>query len=278
MSQQFNGPLKRGRRKYLWQRLHNPSGITTSVFIVGCGRSGTSMLLHHLGRSWSVDSYNENDAAAFEKFRLRSLDTVEALTEGSFADVILFKPVLTTPHSREYLTRFPAARLVFVFRHYNDVVNSSIKRFGPADRLAHVNDWMANDFAEFAPIVPPEATRDIVRRLWRPDLTPESAAALYWLFYNGLYFDLELDLEERALLIGYERLVAEPENEIRAVCDFLNLGFEPVMIEGIVASSIGRDDKPSLDPDVQSACESLLRRLWASAGDNIVEQRPATYG
>ena len=50
------------------------------------------------------------------------------------------------------------------------------------------------------------------------------------------------------------------------------------MVEGIVASSIGRDDKPSLDPDVQSACESLLRRLWASAGDNILEQRPATYG
>jgi hypothetical protein len=256
--------LKRGWRKYFWQRLHNPFGQTMPAFVVGCGRSGTSMILHHLGRSWTVDPYNENHPAAFEKWRLRPLDVIEKLVDRSYAQVTLFKPVLTTPHSCEYLTRFPDARLIFVYRHYNDVVNSSLKRFGPADRLAHVNSWIANDFNEFAPIPPPEPTKALVRRLWQPSLSPESAAALYWLFYNRLYFDLGLSQEKRVKLIGYESLVANPSSEIREACLFLGLNFELSMAAGIFSTSVRRDETPPMDQAIESACEALWQRLQAA--------------
>jgi hypothetical protein len=219
------------------------------------------MLLHHLARSWEVDAFNENHPAAFEKFRLRPLDEIEKLVEKSYARVALFKPVLCTPHSREYLTRFPDARLIFVYRHYNDVVNSSIKKFGAADRLSHVNSWMEDDFGEFAPIAPPAAAKAAVRELWRPDLSPESAVALYWFFYNSLYFDLGLEQEERARLKGYESLVANATQEIQEACSFFGLNFDPVMVEGIFTSSIGRDSSPQIDADIQSACAELWERL-----------------
>jgi len=256
--------LKRGWRKYFWQRLHNPSRQTIPAFVVGCGRSGTSMLLHHLGRSWAVDPYNENHPAAFEKWRLRPLDVIEKLVDRSYAQVTLFKPVLSTPHSREYLTRFPDVRLIFVYRHYYDVVNSSLKQFGPADRLAHVNSWIADDFSEFAPVSPPEQTKAVVRRLWKPSLSPESAASLYWLFYNSLYFDLGLDQEERARLIGYESLVANAGPQIRDACAFLSLKFEPAMAAGIFSTSVGRDETPPIDQDIESACEALWQQLQAA--------------
>lgn len=256
--------MKRGLRKYIWQRLHNPSAKTKPAFVVGCGRSGTSMLLHHLGRSWAVDSYNENNEAAFEKYRLRSLDVIKELVDRSYARVALFKPVLTTPHSREYLTTFPDGRLFFVYRHYHDVVNSSVKRFGPADRLAHVNAWVADDFAEFAPVSSPEQTKAVVCRLWKPSLSPESAAALYWLFYNRLYFDLDLHRDERVQLIGYESLVANAGPKIREVCAFLDLKFESAIAAGIFASSVGRYDPPAIDQEIEAACESLWQQLQAA--------------
>ncbi len=231
------------------------------TFVVGCGRSGTSMLLHHVGRSWAVDPFNENHPAAFEKWRLRPLDVIEKLVDRSYAQVALFKPVLTTTHSCEYLNRFPHARLIFVYRHYGDVVNSSIKRFGPDDRLAHVNAWIADDFSEFAPVSPPERTKVVVRSLWKPALSAESAAALYWLFYNRHYFDLGLDHEERVRLIGYESLVANADSEFRDACLFLGLKFEPKMTAGIFATSVGRDESPEMDREIQTACEALWQQL-----------------
>lgn len=265
--------MKRGWRKYFWQRLHNPSRRTLPAFVVGCGRSGTSMLLHHLGRSWAVDPYNENQAAAFEKFRLRPLDEIEKLVERSYAQVALFKPVLCTPHSCQYLTKFPNARLIFVYRHYDDVVNSSLKRFGEADRLAHVNAWVADDFSEFAPFQPPALTKAIVCELWKPSLSPESAAALYWLFYNRLYFDLGLHQEKRAKLLGYESLVANAGLEIREACLFLGIKFEPIMASGVFSTSVGRDQSPPIEPAIKSACETLWQQLQAAAPNRPSQQR-----
>lgn len=259
----MNLELKRGWRRFFWQRVNNPFGKTRPVFLVGCGRSGTSMLLHRLGRSWAVDPFNEDHPAAFEKYRLRPLNEIEKLVKISFARVALFKPVLTTPHSCEYLSRFPDARLIFVYRHYYDVVNSSVKRFGPADRLIHVNEWMADNFGEFAPIAPPEQSKAVVRNLWKPDLSPESAAALYWLFHNRLYFDLNLFQDERVKLIGYEFLVADAVPKLKDVCSFLNLKFEPAMAEGILKTSVGRDVQPVLDPAIETACETLWQELQA---------------
>jgi hypothetical protein len=222
------------------------------------------MLLHHLGRSWAVDPFNENNPAAFEKFRLRPPDVIEKLVDRSYAHAAVFKPVLTTPHSCQYLNKFPNARMIFIYRHYNDVVNSSIKRFGPADRLTHVNSWIADDFGEFAPVAPPEETKAIVRKLWKPDLSPELAAALYWLFYNTLYFDLGLIRDDRVRLVGYESLVANPGPHLEAACDFLGLKFEPKMTAGIFATSVSRHEVPAIDQEIETACEILWQRLQAA--------------
>lgn len=262
--------LRRGWRRFFWQRLTNPNRKTKPAFIVGCGRSGTSMLIHRLGRSWAVDPFNEDNQAAFEKWRIRPLNVIENLIDRSYAQIALFKPVLTTPHSCEYLARFPDARMFFVYRHYTDVINSSVKKFGPSDRLAHVDSWINDDFDEFAPIAPPETTAAMIRRLWKPYLSPESAAALYWLFYNSLYYDLGLAQDSRVKLIGYEPLVNNAGQEIKEACEFLDLKFEPRMSADIFATSVGRDDPPDMDPDIQSACEALWQRLQASLTEVVV--------
>jgi len=248
-------------RKRLRQRLQNPSGKSRPVFLVGCGRSGTSMLVYHLARSWRVELYNEDHPAAFERWRLRDLSVLDSLLEQSYAPLVLFKPILDTHRTRLLLARFPEAKVIFAFRHYTDVINSSLKRFGIENRINHVRGWMNEDFAEFATAPPPPKTQAFIRSLWNPALSPESGAALYWLFYNRLYFDLGLKQEARVKLVRYESVVANSQPEFQALCQFLGIPFEPQMVEGIFASSVKQAELPNLDPAVRRACDALWQQL-----------------
>ena len=252
-------------QKELRRRRSNPSGNSTPVFIVGCGRSGTSMLLMQLSKSWQVEHFNENHPAAFDNWRLREPSIVHRLIQDTYAPIVLFKPILNTSQTRELLSSFPKSKIVFCFRHYDDVINSSLKKFGRENRIGHVRSWISDDFAEFSFASPPEQTKIFIQSRWCPSLNPESGAALYWLFYNRLYFDLKLFEDERVKLIQYEKLVTNPVAVFTSLCQFLGLEFEFHIVEGIFASSVRRDDPPDIDPGIRADCEELWRRLCRHA-------------
>ncbi len=253
------------QQKRRLQQERNPSGHSTPLFLVGCGRSGTTMLLRHLGRSWQVEAYNENQPEAFERWRLRDLPTIAGLISKSPAPVVAFKPILNTPQTHQFLKEFPEARLIFIFRHFDDVINSSMKKFGAANRLTHVREWMASDFDEFK-VAPPAVTKATVEAHWRPDMGNASGAALYWLFYNRLYLDMDLQEQERVLLVCYEQMVQQPEAVFQRICAHSGITFEPELIAGIHSSSIGRDPAPDVDPALRTACEALYEQLAGMIG------------
>jgi hypothetical protein len=263
-------------RKFFLQRLHSAPGESRPVFLVGNVRSGTSMIVFQLANSWQVDLYNEDDPAAFEDWRLKKLDVIAGLVSNSRAPVTLFKPILDTHRAHELMARFPESRLIFAYRHFDDVVNSARRRFyrpdgsfdpsrlyPPRDPRDPTTRWMQTDFAEFDQAPPPEETRAAVRTLWKEDLNLESRIALRWLFINRLYFDLGLDRLARVLLVCYEEIVAAPEREFQRICRFLGLDFEAQVTHGVFSSSIGRNRAPEIDPPIRAACEQMAGRLDA---------------
>lgn len=247
-------------KRFVKRRLTNPMGQTTPVFLLGCGRSGTSMLIRQLAKSWRIDAYNEHYPTVFENYRIRSLAGIEAIVNRSYAEATVFKPILDSTQALVLLDHFPTARVLFSFRQYHDVVNSSLKKFGVENRINHVRRWMNDDFAEFQ-VAPPEATKEFIRALWQPDFSPETGAALYWLFYNRLFYDLNLLHQDRVRLVQYEKLVTEPEAQLADVAAFIGVQFDAVMTEGVFASSIGRNDPPLLDARVEAACEALWQQM-----------------
>lgn len=243
------------------QRLNNPSGESKPAFLVGCGRSGTSMLVHQLNKSWRVELYNEDNPAAFEKWRLKELSVIDDLIGDSYAPLILFKPILNTYQTPQLMARYPDAKFIFTFRHYDDVINSSLKRFGRTNRINHINSWVEDDFGEFGYAPPPEKTKSLIRGLWKPNLTMEDGGALYWLFYNQLYYDLKLDESSRVMLIRYESVVSDPQKYFQGLCDFLRLPYEDYLVDGIFASSVGREAPPAIEANIKAACDALWQRL-----------------
>jgi hypothetical protein len=253
-------------RRQIWQRMNNPNQQTTPVFLVGCGRSGTSMMVFHLDKSWRVELYNEDNPQAFQNYRFRDFRVIDGLIRQSPAHFVIFKPILNTHQTIQMLEHFPTVRIIFALRHYTDVINSSLKRFGVMNRIGHVRAWMEDDFSEFRSAPPPAETKAEIRRLWKPGLNPESGAALYWFFYNRLYYDLKLNQHPRVRLVRYESLVAEPEKGFREICEFLGLPFEEKMIEGVFATSIRRDATPALDAEIQAACDALWEQMSREVG------------
>jgi len=99
--------------------------------------------------------------------------------------------------------------------------------------------------------------------LWRPDASAETGAALYWLFYNRLFFDLGLDEHDRLRLVQYERIVQSPRRSMTAIAEFLGVRFAPSMPEGIFASSVRHVPASSISYEVRAECLALWKRLTA---------------
>ena len=264
---------KAGRRarKWLWQTLYaRPRRRSRPVFVVGSGRCGSTMIAEQLWESWAVTRFDGNHAAAYDQWRLKDLDTIDRLVRASWAPVTLFKPMLDAYRARTVLERFPDARVVFVFRTLDDVIRSSLRRFGRANRVNHVRSWMRDDFGEFGAAPPPPETRAAVRRHWSNDASPEDGVALYWLFYNRLFYDLRLDREPRARLVQYERVVDDPRVELFSLATFLQIRFDERMLGGIRRDSVGTVLPYVLPPALRDDCEVLTERLEATASAQAV--------
>jgi hypothetical protein len=192
---------------------------------------------------------------------LRAPDEVEALVERSSARIALFKPILSTQQSNALLSRFPESKVMFAFRHYYDVINSSILRFGPGNWLDRVNKWGVNDFSEFGEYQPPDCTKETIRTRWKRNLSPADGVALYWLFYNQLYYDIHLDKHKRVLLVNYESIVDDPLPEFTKMSEFLEIKFEPAFVQGVFGSSVRKSTPAEISSDILEECNNLWMRL-----------------
>ncbi len=104
-------------------------------------------------------------------------------------------------------------------------------------------------------------TVQLFAKLFREDLSNEDGACLYWYMRNRLYFDLNLHLDPRVLLVQYEATVLNPENAFRRIFGFLGIPYNPRSIDGIFASSVDKHPWPGIDPHILEVCDALKRRL-----------------
>lgn len=229
------------------------------------------MQVFHLARSPAVDLYNETHPRAFERFHLRPLAQIDQILDRSFAQLVLFKPILDTHKAAQWLEAYALARVLFAFRGFGDVVNSARRYFFeerhkrvnmiPGDVDPPVDRWVRENFAEFSEAPPPESTRESVLALYRQELGLDSKIALRWLFYNSLYFDLGLDRHPRVRLLEYETCVRRPGETFRKTAEFLGIPYRSSMAEGVHAGSVTKRAAPTLDAGVRAACTQLHERL-----------------
>jgi hypothetical protein len=246
-----------------------PRGGTKSskvpVFVVGCQRSGTTMLLRVLNGSSAVAVFPETNRRAYsEEVRLRTDNQLRYLIHRSEAFLVVFKPLNETQRTDRLLATHSNSKSIWMYRDYADVTNSMVSLWGDA-QIAHVEQIAAGRFSGPGAAALGERLRskhqESIRAWSRTELSEFDAAAAVWYLRNSFFFDLALDERSDVLLVNYEDAVRNPNRVFPRVFDYLGLESSPDYYRGVSAASIGKNKPPKIHPAIASACEDLQTRL-----------------
>ena len=123
--------VARRAKKLTYQRLNPSPTEAIPVFLVGCQRSGTNMLMDVLDRSWETWTYNEADhSPAFNKYRIRQNLVLDELLRKARARYVVFKPLSDSQWTDWLLSVRPSAKALWLYRGYWDVAGSAERKWG----------------------------------------------------------------------------------------------------------------------------------------------------
>ncbi|MBB4211579.1 hypothetical protein EV659_105117 [Rhodothalassium salexigens DSM 2132] len=271
--------------KQLWQTVARPFDrrAKSVLIIAGVQRSGTNMMVEILERFFRTAVYNENHPAACTDFELHDTPTLRRLVERAPGDTVVFKALCDLDRVPALLDDLPGARAVWVMRRVEDVVNSH----GHTKFLSARNNLCSTRMNNIAVDALSEGwrgrgmvaeTHEVVRRHAHPEMTNQTAVALFWYMRNALYFDLGLDRDPRVRPLLYEHLARAPHREGAAWLAWAGLPPSRFALAKVNARSVGRQAAPAIDPAVEQICNDLYNRFAAQAPATEPAASMATAG
>ena len=239
---------------------------TTVVLLLGIQRSGTSLMYWVFERDLGVKVYREASELSsldqVERIRLNPLPSVREQVERHRLPMIVMKPLVESQRANELLAAFPRAKVLWAYRHYQDVAASNLKAFGPANGISDLQPLLRDDPGNWRSQHSSAETRRTIRDLYTPDMNPHDAAALFWWARMQLFFEQGLDTNPNVLLSRYEDLVTNPPQTMRRVYAFLERPYPGDHIaKDVNAQSVGKGRVTRLSPIVDELCGDMLTRL-----------------
>lgn len=241
------------------------SAPKTILFILGCQRSGTSIMTRIFERDFQAQvfgEYSEFSSLDKEGLRLNPLDSVREHINSLQAPLVVIKPLVESQRTREILDFFPNSKVIWMYRHYKDVAASNLKKFNPQNCINNLRPIVDGDSSNWRSQNLQENTRETVSHFYDENMNPADAAALFWYVRNTYYFDMGLDNEKRVKKINYDDLVKNPYEYMNEIYSFLGRKFPGERIVSEVHSkSKGKGQHIDIRGDVEGLCDGMLNRL-----------------
>jgi hypothetical protein len=260
--------------KAQWRRRHGVRpGTAVPVYVVGLQRSGTNMLMRGVDLAPEVEVRNENDRTVFHRFQLRSDDVLVQTIRASRHAMVLVKPLCESHRVDELLdlTGVRSGRALWVFREPQGRARSEVSKFGDSNlqALQAIAAGEAGSLWQGARL--PAASVALVRSFDTDAMSPETAAVLFWVIRNQLYFDLGLDARGDVLPVCYDDFVADPEGQMRRLCTFIGLRFRPDLCSHVAVRQTHGVQPLEVDRRAAELAAELYDRLRAEAGQRPVQ-------
>jgi hypothetical protein len=271
--------LRMGAKKLFW-RIRQPPGSPRLGLILGCQRSGTNMLNDAFGRDWSCVAFGEDGGlalgagtASHRRWRWRPLPDVAETLRAYRVPLLIAKPIVESQRALELLDCFPHARVIWMYRHYLGVAQSSRAKFGldaSVENLAAAIDparrdhWYSENLSD--------RTRELVRSHYDPARPVADLKAIGWLVRNSLYFQQGLQTRDRVTICRYEDVVADPQAEMRRLYEFVGAPFPgPQICRGMHADSVRKGHELEIAPEIRALCDEMLERLNAAKASRTIQ-------
>lgn len=251
----------------------NRKKTKTVGFIVGCQRSGTTMLTKILARSPHVSVYGEANKEANKDWRLRDEKEIKQLIRREHHELIIFKPLNDTQYTDRLLLYDDNAKAIWIYRCYQDTVNSAVTKWQDTHKKYML--WISRQSSLTTPAGysgedkwnaiyierMPSGIKLLVNELAHADISNEEGAALLWYVRNRIYFDLNLSGNDKVMLVKYEDLVTDPLFHVRRIATFLETEIDDNIVDGVVTTSINKHSAPVINPAIRSHCDKLMNLL-----------------
>lgn len=257
----------RSARKRAYRLVHPfpRTGRKAIVLIVGCQRSGTTLMLDLFTndrRSVTFPEQSSLSSPAEDRLRLKPLPEVKSALEGIRAPLLVLKPLVESQNIPALLGGLDNSFGIWMYRRAESVAVSDLSYFGIDTGERNLRLLLSNEPPNWRGELVPEATRSVISRYYRPGMNPYDAAALFWWARTSLFFDLGLDTRADVRLCSYERLVANPEPTMRSLYEFIGVAYPDQRITGRVhRDATRRGDDLVLSPEVKLLCDELWERL-----------------
>jgi hypothetical protein len=238
----------------------------TPVLIVGLQRSGTTMLMDVFHLHPETEVFDEaRESRSFFDFRIRNVQTIRQVIDQSRYRFPCFKIIADSHILPSILAELPNPKVLWMYREPAPNAASRLAKF--RDGTVSIRALCANLpqggwFAE-------GLSRAVARRLLELDrsrFTDFDYACLVWWARNQLYFEMDLASDPRVRLLRYETLVSQPEPIMRMLCDWTGMEWSKHSMRFVHARSVRKPNVPRMDPQVESLCDDLRKRLDAVQG------------
>jgi hypothetical protein len=247
--------------KHLRQMFMRHQGPAVPVLIFGEQRSGTNMLLRCFDSCTATAMYNETDDDAFVDYELRDLAEIRSLVARSPASHVVLKPTVDGNRADEIIDGLPGARAIWIYRGYQDAINSALVLFQETSLQYLQNVASRSPAARWRSINITDQDVEFISSHLDRGLSEQSARALIWTLRNGFFFRRGLDRRQDVLLLNYEELVRDPVSVVGRAYRFVGLEFRQPYVRNVFASSVGKQPGPAIDPEVERLCVEMQRRL-----------------
>ena len=251
-----------------WRMLAGPPDQRQVVLIVGCQRSGTTLLGQVFDKDFRTTVLHEESpitGAGGHRLRLRPYDEVNGILAAVPTPLIVAKPLVESQHTPEMLREIPGSKAVWMFRHYRDAAHSNVNRF--STQIKHLKSVIDSvpeslDTGNWRTERVSRQTRALLAGLFSDRSSPYDAAALMWYARNVLFFDLGLDAHPDVTMCRYEDLVTRPAQTVQSIYRFLGVDYPRREVADIVDSrSVRLGRSVELHEGVGQLCRGLLERL-----------------
>jgi hypothetical protein len=267
-------------------------GGTRALIVIGCQRSGTTMMLTTLDRDRRIKVFDEFsplnvpavDARPLSRradlrfgIRLAPLPQVAARLERLRFPMVAMKPLVESQRAGELLDAIPGSTAVWMYRDVHDVSRSIVRKFGEDVHRRNLEPIVSGSVDDWRSERVSEDVRAFVREHYSAAMDPYDGAAVFWYARNRIYFDEGLDRDPRVMLLNYEDLAERPAEMITRVYAAAGWGSPPAGVaDPVHARSVGAGRELSLSPAIEAACEELWERMCAADARSGATSAPGT--
>lgn len=196
------------------------------------------------------------------RIRLNPLEEVSRVIYRDRAGLIVLKPLVESQNILKLLDHFPGSLALWMYRNYSDVVASHIKRWGNDIGFTNLMPLMKNESENWRAEGISSYIRDLIKSHYTDNIGPSDACTLFWVLRNSIYFQLNLDVNDRVLICKYEDLVTDPLHTVKEIYGHLERPFPGKdVIRDVHTTSLGRGDAMEISPEIKDIADHYQNKL-----------------